>query len=107
LGGVAAPPPWLTGRSVRPHWHFFSAVKPRIHGVLAEPLFDAQELIAFRQTIGAAEGAWLDLAAVRRHRDGALTIIEAGWGNWNAWDLADRMTLGKKSVGGLAQSNQS
>ena len=40
-----------------------------IDGVLAELLFDAQELIIFRQTVGAAQGTGLDLAAVRRHRD--------------------------------------
>jgi hypothetical protein len=37
-----------------------------IDGVLAELLLDAQELVGFCQTIGAAKGAGLDLAAVRR-----------------------------------------
>ncbi len=40
-----------------------------IHGVLAEFLFDAEQLIVFRQTIRAAQGTGLDLAAVRRHGD--------------------------------------
>jgi hypothetical protein len=40
-----------------------------VDGVLAELLLNAQELVVFRQTVGAAEGAGLDLAAVRGHRD--------------------------------------
>ena len=48
---------------------FGQRVAARIDGVLAELLFDAQELVVFRQTVRAAEGAGLDLAAVRRHRD--------------------------------------
>jgi len=40
-----------------------------IHHVLAEQLLDAQELIVFRQPIEAAEGAGLDLTAIRRHGD--------------------------------------
>jgi hypothetical protein len=36
-----------------------------VNGVLAEQLFDAQELIVLRQTIGAAEGAGLGLTLIR------------------------------------------
>ena len=37
--------------------------------VLAGQLFDAQELVVFRQPIRTAERAGFDLAAVRRHGD--------------------------------------
>jgi hypothetical protein len=40
-----------------------------IHGVFAKQLLDAQELVVFRQTVGAAQGTGLDLAAVRGDRD--------------------------------------
>jgi hypothetical protein len=39
-----------------------------VNGVLAEQLFDAQQLIVFGQAIRAAQAAGLDLAAIRRLR---------------------------------------
>ena len=41
----------------------------RINRVLAEQMFDAQELIVFRQTIRAAQRTGLDLTEVRRDSD--------------------------------------
>ena len=40
-----------------------------VHGIVAEELLNAQELIVFRQRIRPVERAGLDLAVVRRHRD--------------------------------------
>ena len=37
-----------------------------IDRVLAKQLFDAEELVVLRPAVGAAEGAGLDLAAIRR-----------------------------------------
>ena len=39
------------------------------NGVVAEFLFDTEELIVFRHAIGAAEGTGLDLARIRSHGD--------------------------------------
>ena len=56
-----------TSRDLLPR--LWQRARARINRVLAQQLFDAQELIVFRQPIGAAQRAGLDLAAVRRHSD--------------------------------------
>src|SRR5208283_2485208 len=45
----------------------FERAQARVNRVLTEQLFDAQKLVVFRQTIRAAQGTGLDLAAVRGH----------------------------------------
>ena len=55
-----------------PALHLFALLQhghAGIHGVLAELFFDSEKLIVFRQTVAAAQGTGLNLAAVRRHRD--------------------------------------
>ena len=55
---------------------------PAVHRVLAEKLFDAQQLVVLRHAVGAAERAGLDLAGVRR--DGNV-------GNGRVFSLARAM----------------
>jgi hypothetical protein len=54
---------WLTSRSALPQsLDLFQRARAGIHGVFAEQLLDAQELVVFRQTIRTAQGTGLDLA---------------------------------------------
>ena len=55
-----------------PALHLFALLQhghAGIHGVLAELFFDSEKLIVFRQTVAAAQGTGLDLAAIRGHHD--------------------------------------